>query len=121
MFKKILVSCMVALAVFCGVGSTGSSDCISVSEAASLKIYSGKGVGVVADTSSRWYTGDAGGVNVTFDRERCGTVNYSFFLESDGWYYTISDNAPDYASSDIIVEAVFRYVSTGETSIHIDS
>ncbi len=92
-------------------------SCTLSANAASVTVYAGKGVEVYADASSKWYTGDAGGVNVTFARESAGTVNYTFNRTSSGWNYDISPNAPSYASANTIVKAILKYVRTGEVTI----
>ena len=107
--KKIYMVMLLVVAVL--------FSCTLSTDAASVTVYAGKGVEVYADASSKWYTGDAGGVNVTFARETVGTVNYTFNRTSSGWNYDISSNAPSYASATTIVKAILKYVRTGEVTI----
>lgn len=118
--KKIIVTIILVIIVFCGGISVGNINNIGIAEAASIKVFSGKGVCLMADSTSKWYNGNAGGVNVFFEHENCGMVNYSFIKGNSGWKYTISSNAPDYARASSIVDAVLKYIRTGQTTITYD-
>ena len=120
MVKKIIVLMGMLLAV-AGFMSAGTMPYqVNQVEAASVCVYSGKGVNVYADSTSKWDSGNACGINVSFKYENCGIVNYTFKRGSSGWRYSISSNAPDYASQRVIVNAVLKYIRTGKTTIEYD-
>ena len=67
-------------------------------DAATIYIYQGKGVGVMADTTSRWFDGNAGGVACTFEREHTGVLTYRFTrtANTDG---SMRRSAPDHLTT----------------------
>lgn len=112
MFKgKNIFSVVFALLVaFVIAGASASA------EAATIYIYQGKGVGVMADTTSRWYDGNAGGVACTFAREHTGTLTYRFTRTANGWEYETFGNRPSYYDAKPIVNAILKYIMTEEVT-----
>ena len=112
MFKRKNVFAIVFALLFVVViaGAPTSVD------AATIYIYQGKGVGVMADTTSRWYDGNAGGVACTFEHENTGTLTYRFTHTANGWEYETFGNRPSYYGAKTIVNAILQYVMTGQTT-----
>ena len=83
-------------------------------DAAMIYIYQGKGVGVMADTTSRWFDGNAGGVACTFEREHTGVLTYRFTRTANGWEYETFGTRPSYYDAKPIVKAILKYIMTEE-------
>lgn len=112
MFKgKNVFSIMFAMLVAVVIAGTPTS-----ADAATIYIYQGKGVGVMADTTSRWFDGNAGGVACTFEREKTGTLTYRFTRTANGWEYETFGNRPSYYDQKTIVNAILKYVMTEQTT-----
>jgi len=79
-------------------------------------IYQGKGVGVMADTTSRWFDGNAGGVACTFEREHTGALTYRFTRTANGWEYETFGTRPSYYDAKPIINAILNYIVTGNTT-----
>ena len=85
-------------------------------DAATIYIYQGKGVGVMADTTSRWFDGNAGGVACTFEREHTGVLTYRFTRTANGWEYETFGSRPSYYDQQTIVKAILKYIMTEQTT-----
>ena len=85
-------------------------------DAATIYIYQGKGVGVMADTTSRWFDGNAGGVACTFEREHTGVLTYRFTRTANGWEYETFGTRPSYYDAKPIINAILNYIVTGNTT-----
>ena len=111
LYGKKLLSFMFALLLGALIAAAPTS-----ADAATIYIYQGKGVGVMADTTSRWFDGNAGGVACTFERENTGTLTYRFTHTANGWEYETFGNRPSYYGAKTIVNAILQYVMTGQTT-----
>ena len=85
-------------------------------DAAAVYIYQGKGIGVMADTTSRWFDGNAGGVACTFERENTGVLTYRFTRTANGWEYETFGTRPSYYDAKPIINAILNYIVTGNTT-----
>ena len=85
-------------------------------DAETIYIYQGKGVGVMADTTSRWFDGNAGGVACTFEREHTGVLTYRFTRTANGWEYETFGSRPSYYDQQTIVKAILKYIMTEQTT-----
>lgn len=113
MFKgKNVFSVVFALLVAVVIAGASAS-----AEAAMIYVYQGKGVEVLADTTSRWYDGNAGGVVCTFPTTKNGPLTYRFTRTANGWEYeTFGNNRPSYYDAKAIVNAILKYVMTEQTT-----
>ena len=112
MFKgKNVFSIMFATLVAVVIAGTPTS-----ADAATIYIYQGKGVGVMADTTSRWFDGNAGGVACTFEREHTGVLTYRFTRTANGWEYETFGTRPSYYDAKPIINAILNYIVTGNTT-----
>ena len=111
LYGKKLLSFMLSLLLGALIAAAPSS-----ADAAAIYIYQGKGVGVMADTTSRWFDGNAGGVACTFEREHTGVLTYRFTRTANGWEYEMFGNRPSYYDAKTIVNAILKYVMTGQTT-----
>ena len=83
-------------------------------DAASIYMYHGKGVGVMADTTSRWYDGNAGGVVCTFPTTHNEPLTYRFTRTTNGWEYETFGDRPSYYDAKPIVNAILKYIMAEE-------
>lgn len=110
MFKgKNVFSIVFALLVAVVIAGAPTS-----ADAATIYIYQGKGVGVMADTTSRWYDGSAGGVVCTFSSSHNGPLTYRFTRTANGWEYETFGDRPSYYDAKPIVNAILKYIMTEE-------
>ena len=112
MFKgKNVLSIMFALLVAVVIAGAPTS-----ADAATIYIYQGKGVGVMADTTSRWYDGNAGGVVCAFPSSHNGPLTYRFTRTANGWEYETFGDRPSYYDAKPIVNAILKYIMTEEVT-----
>ena len=112
MFKgKNVLSIMFALLVAVVIAGAPTS-----ADAATIYIYQGKGVGVMADTTSRWYDGNAGGVVCTFPSSHNEPLTYRFTRTANGWEYETFGDRPSYYDAKPIVNAILKYIMTEEVT-----
>ena len=110
-YEKKLLSFMFALLLGALIAAAPTS-----ADAATIYIYQGKGVGVMADTTSRWFDGNAGGVACTFERENTGVLTYRFTRTANGWEYETFGTRPSYYDAKPIINAILNYIVTGNTT-----
>ena len=110
LYGKKLLSFMFALLLGALIAAAPTS-----ADAAMIYIYQGKGVGVMADTTSRWFDGNAGGVSCTFEREHTGVLTYRFTRTANGWEYETFGTRPSYYDAKPIINAILNYIVTGNT------
>lgn len=111
LYGKKLLSFMFALLLGALIAAAPKS-----ADAATIYIYQGKGVGVMADTTSRWFDGNAGGVACTFKRENTGVLTYRFTRTANGWEYETFGTRPSYYDAKPIINAILNYIVTGNTT-----
>ena len=111
LYGKKILSFMFALLLGALIAAAPTS-----ADAATIYIYQGKGVGVMADTTSRWFDGNAGGVACTFEREHTGVLTYRFTRTPNGWEYETFGTRPSYYDAKPIINAILNYIVTGNTT-----
>ena len=111
LYGKKLLSFMFALLLGALIAAAPTS-----ADAAAVYIYQGKGIGVMADTTSRWFDGNAGGVACTFEHEHTGVLTYRFTRTANGWEYEAFGTRPSYYDAKPIINAILNYIVTGNTT-----